>query len=300
MKNNFKMIIVKLLGGLGNQMFQYAMGKRLAILHGTEMQFEIDGLEAGEDIRKTYELGVFNIPNEEFVSVIELSEYKRKTKFKSKGLQNLSNKLNKRSMVVENGHFPFNQSFVDASTENCYVRGLWQSEKYFIDVEEEIRSDFEFKFPMTGDNLNLAQELNETMNSVALHVRRGEFANNPKFNKLIGSCDAEYFKRAISEVENRVGKVKYYVFSDDLEWAKTNLPLGDDATFVDYNSEKDHYRDIQLMSLCKHNIISNSTFSWWGAWLNRNPDKVVVAPKKWFAGWQYDTKDLIPENWTRL
>nr|WP_321452389.1 alpha-1,2-fucosyltransferase [uncultured Carboxylicivirga sp.] len=294
------MIIVKILGGLGNQMFQYAMGRKIAHLHNTTFQFEIEGLLAGEDIRSTFELGIFNIPDTNFVKADELIAFKRKTRFKSTWLNNQLNKWANRKMIVEAGHFHFNEDFIKQSTSNCYIRGLWQSEKYFKDVEDMIRNDFSFKFPMKGNNLELANHLASDTNFVSLHVRRGEFANNPKFNQLIGSCDMSYYAEAMKYIENKLGKVQYVVFSDDIPWVKENLPLKTEAVFVDYNMEKDHYRDMQLMSLCQHHIIANSTFSWWGAWLNPNPDKLVIAPKQWFANINHNTKDLIPDNWMRI
>jgi hypothetical protein len=294
------MIYVKLLGGLGNQMFQYAMGRKLSILHQSSMRFEVDGLKAGEDIRTTYELGIFNIPKIDFAKREEIFPFRRKTIFKSEFLCQVVNYLQKRSMIVESGHLPFSQKFVDDSTTNCYVRGLWQTEKYFNDVQQTIRGDFEFKEPLDGKNLELANILLNEPAAVSLHVRRGEFANDPKYAALIGTCDVNYFKSAMEIFVQRIGTARYIVFSDDLDWVKSQQFLPDSAIYVDYNQKANHFRDMQLMSLCKHNIISNSTFSWWGAWLNKNPNKVVVAPKKWFAGWEHDTRDLIPDSWVRI
>lgn len=294
------MIIVKLLGGLGNQMFQYAMGRKLAHLHHTSFKFEIDGLLAGEDIRKTYELGIFNIPEISFTKPGETIPFKRKTRFKSKRLNKVINKLIKRSMIIEAGHYHYNDNFIRNSSPNSYIRGLWQSEYYFKDIESIIRNDFSFKYPLEGENLDLANKLKQMTNSVSVHVRRGEFADNTKYNQLIGVCDLTYYHEAMKTIEEKLGDIQYLVFSDNIPWVKENLPLNSKAIFVDYNTNKDHYRDMQLMSLCNHNIIANSTFSWWGAWLNKNQDKIVIAPKNWFAGWNYNTKDLIPYKWIKL
>jgi len=294
------MIIVRLLGGLGNQMFQYAFGRKLAHLHHTNIGFELDGLFAGEDIRSEYKLNIFGIeqPRIPFAQTIK---HRRKTMYKSTLLNNIYKKIYGYVDIHELGHFAFNENFIKNSAQNAYVRGLWQSEKYFQDISGIIRSELQIKIPPNSSNQKIIDEINLSENAISLHIRRGEFANKNQYNDTIGTIDMSYYDNAISLLVKKYNNTEFFIFSDDIAWCKTEFNnLDRPITFIDFNDALTDYEDLRLMSLCKHNIIANSTFSWWGAWLNQNPDKIVIAPKKWFSGWDYNTKDLIPENWIRI
>lgn len=293
------MIIVKLLGGLGNQMFQYAAAKALSLSLKEPIRQDLRGLYAGEDIRKNFELDIFGIAPDQ----AERSEYfkfERKTIFGLKAANALYLKFNPH-VTIKDHNFTYVENFFALAKTNTYLRGLFQSDKYFAHVRPAILETFSFEEPLDEVNQSYADAITSS-ESVAIHIRRGEFANDQKFNKLIGSCDLAYYQRAIDALVEGIeqkDKLHFFVFSDDLAWAEENLKLDYPATFVGGNAGKNSYRDMQLMSLCKHNIIANSTFSWWSAWLNSNPGKIVVTPEKWFAGWEYDTKDLIPETWLK-
>lgn len=294
------MIIVRLLGGLGNQMFQYAFGRKLAQLHHTNIGFELDGLFAGEDIRSEYKLNIFGIeqPRIPFAHTIK---HRRKTMYKSTFLNNIYKSFYGYIDIHELGHFAYNENFIKNSTKNAYVRGLWQSEKYFQDISGIIRSEFQVKIPPNTSNQRIIDKINLSENAISLHVRRGEFANKNEYNDTIGTCNRSYYDNAISILIKKYKNIDFFIFSDDIAWCKTEFNNLDQPTnFIDFNDASTDYEDLRLMSLCKHNIIANSTFSWWGAWLNQNPHKIVIAPQKWFSGWDYDTKDLIPENWIRI
>lgn len=281
-------------------MFQYAAAKALSLQLNQTIKQDLRGLYAGEDIRKTFELDVFGIEAQQ-ASRSEYFKFQRKTLFGSKAAYSLYLKLNPH-VTIKDYDFIFLESFFAMAKKNSYVRGLFQSEKYFKHIRPTILDTFSFKEPLDEMNQSYA-DLIGSSEAVSIHIRRGEFANDQKYSKLIGSCDLAYYKRAIVSVVEQTKQrenIHFFVFSDDLPWAEENLSLEFPATFVEGNSGKDSYRDMQLMSLCKHNIIANSTFSWWGAWLNNNPAKTVVAPKKWFAGWEYNTKDLIPESWLKV
>lgn len=294
------MIIVKLLGGLGNQMFQYAAAKALSLHVNQPIKHDLRGLYAGEDIRKIFELDIFGItPNQ--AQRREYIRFERKTILGIEAANSLYLKWNPH-VTIKDHEFSYMKNFFDMAKENNFIRGLFQSEKYFAHVRPEILETFSFKEPLDKMNQEYANAINST-ESVAIHIRRGEFANDKKFSKVIGSCDIPYYKRSIEalvELVDKKDKLHFFVFSDDLPWAEENLKLNFPATYVSGNSGKNSYRDMQLMSLCKHNIIANSTFSWWSAWLNQNPDKIVVAPEKWFAGLEFNTKDLIPAHWNKL
>ena len=177
--------------------------------------------------------------------------------------------------------------------------GFWQSDKYFLKYESEIRKDFSFPSFTDRVNINLLSEIINS-NSVSIHIRRGDYI---QMNSAIEShplCSIKYYQSAISKIKEIIEKPKFYFFSDDIEWVKNQFFSVENAIFVNHNKGKDSYKDMQLMANCKHNIIANSSFSWWGAWLNPNPKKIVIAPKNWFKDTSIDTSDLIPSTWIRL
>ena len=138
------------------------------------------------------------------------------------------------------------------------------------------------------------------VNSVSIHVRRGDYLTNPVTFQTHGLCDIDYYKKAIDEILDLVDKPHFFIFSDDQSWAKSNIIFGAPTDYVMHNNSLKNYEDLRLMSYCRHHIIANSSFSWWGAWLGNNPEKIVIAPKKWFNDPKIDTTDLIPDTWLRL
>jgi hypothetical protein len=178
-----------------------------------------------------------------------------------------------------------------------YLAGYWQSEAYFAGVSSEIRRSYAFVAPNPA-NADAARRMADCQ-SVSLHVRRGDYATNSRIAAVHGVCGPEYFKLAIDLIRSRIGNPRFFVFSDDLTWCKQSLELLPTTEFVSINSDRQSFNDMRLMSLCKHNIIANSTFSWWGAWLNANPQKIVVAPKRWFAT-DEDVSTTYPESWVKL
>ena len=191
-----------------------------------------------------------------------------------------------------------------------YLSGYWQSEKYFSTVVPMIRNQFSPKTPLDGVNIALQEKL-KSQNSVAVHVRRGDYATTASYNSFFGTLPMKYYEDAIRLMNQKVGDPVFYFFSDDPAWCKATFSTMR-AQYIDHNQGEDAYKDLLLMSACSHAIIANSTFSWWGAWLNGNSGKVVIAPKHWFttnyltrkepvyASRLYNTKDLIPESWIRL
>jgi hypothetical protein len=153
--------------------------------------------------------------------------------------------------------------------------------------------------PVSKSKQEIINEIMDT-NSVSLHVRRGDYLINPRAKQLLVVCDAEYYLKSVEIMSSKVERPHFYIFSDDIKWAKENIIMPFKTTFVGENGPRKSYEDLRLMSLCKHNIIANSSFSWWGAWLNENPNKIVIAPKQWFRSSEKDTKDLIPESWLKI
>jgi len=182
--------------------------------------------------------------------------------------------------------------------QECYLVGYWQSERYFRDIAPAIRSDFVFKMPPEGLNAELAEWIAQ-VNAVSLHVRRGDYVSNPVTNATHGVCSLDYYRDAVRYVSDRVEKPHFFIFSDDAAWAKEHLKVDFPHQYLDYNHGAESYNDMRLMSMCRHHIIANSSFSWWGAWLNPDMNKIVVAPKKWFAD-DRNTEDLFPQGWVTL
>ncbi len=180
-----------------------------------------------------------------------------------------------------------------------YLQGYWQSEKYFKDIEKIIRDDFTFSEEPDYQNKQMADTI-KCCEAVSLHVRRGDYVSNPVTTEYHGICSEDYYRRAVREVERYCKNPQFFVFSDDPSWAKENLETGYPTTIIDFNGSEKDYEDLRLMSLCQHHIIANSSFSWWGAWLSWNPQKIVIAPKKWFNRPEINTQDLIPESWIRI
>ena len=183
--------------------------------------------------------------------------------------------------------------------EGSYVRGFWQSELYFKSIEELIRKDFTFASEPTGSNKELAKAI-ATQQAVSLHIRRGDYVNIQSTNEYHGTCSIEYYQKAIEYILSNLSDPVFYIFSDDLPWVKANLDVSAPHIFAEGNDATTNFEDLRLMSLCKHHIIANSSFSWWGAWLNPSKTKIVIAPKRWMNDPEFDSKDLIPKNWIRI
>lgn len=292
----FKMIITKLIGGLGNQMFQCAAGRRAAYVNNTSLKLDITGYENQVGITpRKYALNIFNI-QENFASINEINKLKKNT-FIQKILKKIHPVFTNKSYVREKVH-NFDPDILKIS-DNTYLEGYWASEEYFKDIEDIIRKEFTLKNKPDAINQKMISRI-KNCDSVSIHIRRGDYVNDKKTNQFHGVCDLNYYLRAIALIAKKVKSPKFFVFSDDIEWAKQNLLLKFPCIYVEHNTGKKDYEDMRLMSYCQHNIIANSSFSWWGAWLNKNKDKIVIAPKKWFNDKSINTKDLIPDSWIKI
>lgn len=263
------MIITNLTGGLGNQMFQYATGRRLAIKHKTQLKLHFTN--ALFCTQRSYELDCFNIK----------AEIATKEDLKKMGI--ISNRILNRIIYLfdQRLHLRFNRKIITeresvfdpkilSLPDNIYLQGYWQNEKYFKDVEDQIRQDFTFIKPVNKYSQQLANLISES-NSVSIHVRRGDFL---KYNssQILGM---DYYNHAINKIKRRIKKPVFFVFSDDIQWCKDHLQIKNKTIYIEKNPS---YEDMRLMSLCKHNIIANSSFSSWGARLNKNKNKIVIGP----------------------
>ncbi len=298
MKN---LVLVKLNGGLGNQMFQYALAHIIALKHNSRILvdkelFNLTEKKTGHTPRE-YELEVFSLDH--CTATTEDINYFGSLSVHHKIKREL--RLNYPKMCYER-NFSFDPKIKEARPP-VYLRGFFQSYKYLKGYEDDIRKVFKFpKNDLDGNNKDLLEKIGLT-GSASIHIRRGDYVEDRITNEFHGTCSREYYDRAISEITKFDNEVEFFFFSDDIKWVKNEFKnLSVKKIFVGSNTGQDSWKDMLLMSHCTHNIIANSSFSWWAAWLNRNRTKKVIAPKRWFNNPQKEkyTFDLIPKEWIRL
>ncbi len=290
------MILVQLNGGLGNQLFQYALGRRIAIDRNAALRFETSAFDSQ---RREYKLHHFNVKGspasgKEVKHFLKWEQNPRLTAIYR--LYN-ANKPYYRKLIVDEQSVPFNENILRVP-KNVFLRGYWQSEKYFSSISNVLREDLVAKAPLADRNLEMAEKIKSCF-AVSLHIRRGDYVTDMPTNQTHGILSLEYYQAAISFILHCFPVATFFIFSDDVAWAKENLQIAAPHFFVDHNTGKTDYEDLRLVSFCKHHIIANSSFSWWGAWLCQNPAKKVVAPKQWYKI-EIDTRDLLPEEWIKL
>lgn len=290
------MNIIEMSSGLGNQMFQYALYCAMRE-QGKEVKLNIlrykyrpshNGYELGDvfGVSPVYatrdEVDRMADVSKDFFSVL-----RRKLGFRHSG----------SGTVVREEDFGFRYTPAVFALDNAYIQGWWQSEKYFLASAGAVRRAFRFRAPLQGRNLQWAEQMRNCL-SVSLHVRRGNYMNRRNFASMGAVCTAAYYNNAVSTMRERLADTpQFFVFSDDISWVKSNLDIPQ-AVYIEGNTGKSACIDLQLMSLCRHHIIANSSFSWWGAWLNPSPDKIVIAPDRWFIG--RERPDVLPEQWIRV
>lgn len=300
------MIIVELAGGLGNQMFQYAAGRTLALKHDTDLKLSLSLLR--DDKLRKYELLNFNIV-ENFATDKEVQQLTRLAPGSLRFyLHKMSKILNRHTglnlqrvlapALIEEKTMNYDPSVID-SGENTVLSGYWQSEKYFLPIRASLLNDFTLKFP-------IHRSANETLNqieateSVAIHVRRGDYVSNPDTAQTHGTCSLEYYSAAFKYLSERLTKPIFFIFSDDIGWCRSHLNFGSNTFYVEHHGHARACDDLFLMSQCRHNVIANSSYSWWSAWLNKNIDKMIIAPRLWFKDESRCSADLIPSGWIRI
>lgn len=290
------MIISQIFAGLGNQMFQYAAGRALSLYHKTVMKMDLEAYN--NDSFRSFQLNHFNIKclrasTKEIKSLQSPSILRRAISYLPF--------FDKTVIMKENG-FAFNSNFFTDSTSNTYIFGHWQSERYFENYSREIREEFQIISPISKEADIFLKRIKNTDNPVSLHIRRTDFITDKTY---IGyTLPASYYRRAIEIVSSKLNNPTFFIFSDDITWVKQNFYLEQNHFFIECTSNID---DLFLMQSCHHHIIANSTFSWWGAWLNPSNDKIIIAPKLWFKpdaywnnGQKVDTKDIIPKKWIQI
>lgn len=284
------MVITQIIGGLGNQMFQYAVGRALSLENGCDLKVDMTAFET----YKTwpFELDVFDT-GLTAATPAEIRNYKG---------SKLNQALRTRGVPIFNGAYYKEKNLTYDSgllkrKDPLYLEGYWQCEKYFQKYAETIRKDFKFKEEQDEKNSSLLEKIGRE-NAVAVHVRRGDYVSNSDANSFHGTCSLEYYDEAIRRMGESIENPSFYVFSDDSEWVKKFISAnGHPVTYIDHNTGAKNYEDLRLMSACKHHIIANSSFSWWGAWLAEWEGQKVIAPDPWF---QKSLTDIVPKRWSKL
>ncbi len=279
-------------------MFQYAAGRALSLRNGTTLALDVSGFES-YGLHQGFELRrVFSGPFE----LASGADVRRVLGWQSPAIvrrilarRQLASLFRKRLVVEPHFHY---WPGIMSLPKDCYLSGYWQSERYFSDAAAQVRDDFAFRLPLDDRNAELARQINDA-NSVSLHVRRGDYATDPRTAATHGLCSLDFYRAAIGYVAERVQQPHFFVFSDDITWAQGNLKMDFPCVYVQHNRGAESYNDMRLMSLCRNHIIANSSFSWWGGWLNPRAEKIVVAPRKWFANGG-NVQDLFPAGWETL
>ena len=286
------MVIVKIIGGLGNQMFQYAYAKALE-QKGHEVKIDISAFETYK-FHGGYQLDKYNIDLDS--SIKDENDKFYKNTFFYKVLRRFGMDFSRR---IKEKSLLFDKKLLEID-DNSYLDGYFQCEKYFKDIREIILKQFTINQDISNYTKEIKNKIQNFQNSCSLHIRRGDFVNSKNIN-IHGACDIEYYKKAMKYLEEKVVNINYFIFSDDIEWVKENLAI-QNAIYIDSKEKRIPHEDIYLMSLCKNNIIANSSFSWWGAWLNQNENKIVIAPKRWFADDKLESqsKDIVCDSWVKI
>lgn len=288
-------VIVKLNGGLGNQMFQWAFARMIREM--TEMDVSLDMSYFSKSYSRPYQLDIFEF-RPEFVED-PMTKLKLAIIWTLRSFPSLSNLFG--FTLYSEPHFHFDKNVAKIKS-NTFVEGYFQSELYFKCVERKLRDDFRFKELPDGINQKMIDKI-KSKNSISLHVRRGDYVEKKRYQDMYATCSLDYYRRGVEYIAKESGseeKPTLFVFSDDIDWARDNITLPYERVFVNINSGETSWEDMRLMSLCNHNIIANSSFSWWGAWLNKNEEKIVIAPEKWFNDENIIQTDIIPKSWVRI
>jgi len=278
------MIHIRIRGGLGNQMFQYATARHLSYKYNTDLALNTEYFynTPKKDVKRKYQLDVFNIDK----------NIKTETK------------VNPIIKLIQKIFLKFFGDKIQISIANLilkiklsvYLNGYFQNEKYFSDIRAILLKEFTLNKEI-NEETKKTKEIILKSEAVCLNVRRGDYLR-PDYLKIYGICSMEYYTKALEYIKQRVENPLICIFSDDPEWVKKEFKI-DNVLFTDNRTISD-YEQMYLMSLCKHNIMANSSFSWWGAWLNQNPNKIVIGPKQWLVNKSSEELDIMPKDWIKM
>lgn len=299
------MIIVRLMGGLGNQMFQYAAAKAVAIRNNTILKIDTTLLEENKKnphgivTHRELDLDIFNL------RLIHASQ-REVEYFNGKKYASIPGKLfnkalflfRKRNLIIESGK-TFEARLLKLPDNKCLV-GSWQSEKYFKDVADEIHQAFKFRRPVLDASKAILDNINDC-DSICVNVRRGDYVTSPIYSKTLGAFGVEYYHAGLDYFTDKLNNPRVFVFSDDLNWCRENLRVKFPVEYIGHEHAGERFGNyLQLMKQCRHFVIPNSSFGWWGAWLSEYSQKKIIAPLRWFIDRSIDSRDLVPEDWLRI
>jgi hypothetical protein len=292
------MIVLNLTGGLGNQLFQYGLGRYLSSKLNTELVIEDSFYrDTPQDVTpRRFELDQF-ATRYRFVSDAERSYLRRYTHRWLRFAQKYVPMPGRYHYVRE----PLDRVMLEVRelTGDIFLDGYWQSEQYFAGTESEIRQELTPTFEFSDEDQRIRQQMTDTL-SVSLHVRRGDYVTKASNLAWHGVCGLVYYARAVAITLERVATPHFFVFSDDMQWVKDNLHINAPCTYVAHNDQSQAADDLMLMASCKHHVIANSSLSWWGAWLNPNQDKIVIRPKVWLQQLPHMNNSVCPPTWLAL
>ncbi len=281
-------------------MFQYAAGRALS--YRLQIPLKLDLSKFEDYTLRSYKLNHFDI-QEDFATPEDLEAFSPPEKglplvlFRAK---NFMKPRHQKKIFIEK-KVGYDEDF-NRISGSCWLKGYWQSEKYFEPIEKLIRREFKLHEEPDPLNRELLRDIKDKL-SVSVHVRRGDYVANPVTNEVHGFLGTSYYEKAIQYLQSKIKSPVFFVFSDDIEWAEKNLKTDHPLVFVDHNGGEKDYEDLRLMWNCKYHIIANSSFSWWGAWLSNYDGQYVIAPKNWFTPKIMEKKgelEIVPDRWIRL
>lgn len=286
------MVRVKIFNGLGNQLFQYACGRAIQEKFGGELILDISDFEVN---KRKYGLCNFKLNNA--IKVVDKDN--SFSNFRKNWLIKIIYKfLPEIGFFVQSKfgkYLYFGEEYKEIKknfTDNYYLYGYWQCERYFEEIKDKLKEEIVLKNPLKKSQVELVEKL-EKQNSVMVHIRRGDYVKSKYYD---GICDENYYKKAIKIMQERLGNPTFFVFSDEIEWVKNNWTFLENAVFVDEDNKD--FEELEIMSHCKNFIIANSSFSWWAQYLSNNEKKIVVAPQKWNNSKKKN--DIYMDNWIKI
>lgn len=295
-------VISHLIGGLGNQLFQYATGKALAERLGEPLLLDLSAFS--DYSLRNYELMPYRL-NASIASVEDI-HVSLPQRYHPHAVCKIYHKVKQRLLPAEERNYQeeslkFSVNRFHNIRRPCYLYGYWQREEYFLSIRDTLRT--ELQLPDEPDEKQREwMQLMKEEESVSIHVRRGDYVSNPETARVHGSLPEAYYRTAMETISRSFSSPLFFLFSDDPGWVKKQWSLPGKVMVIDEMSQNSPQLDLQLMSLCRHHIIANSTFSWWGAWLAESKDSVIIAPRQWFTPEEMKERhrDPVPERWIRL
>jgi hypothetical protein len=295
------MIIMQIKGGLGNQLFQYALGRSLAVSNHCRLKLDLSWFENTKEslTYRKFKLDRFKIDadiatKEEVCSLKPpagpLLKYRR-------ALAHLV-RFGRPRCVLENKNRSFDKPILGLKSP-VWLEGYWQSFRYFSKIAGQIRAELRLTDELAAPTAEQLEKINR-VNAVSLHIRRGDYVSNPVYARKYGTVTLEYYQKGISLMAQKIRNPHFVVFTDDYQWAKSNLKTEHPVLWMDREAAEKDCVDLWLMAHCRHHIIANSSYSWWGAWLADQPDKIVVNPVKWKSDESRYNSDRSPASWIAL